>query len=216
MLGKMMLASVILAMSVCTINAQNEATNWLFGQGAQIKFNPTPTATAVNTINTYEGSSSVSDSSGNLLFYTDGITVWNKSNLPMTGGTGLLGNPSSTHSALIVPCNCDKYFIFTTAAAETQYSDGLRYSVVDMTQSGGLGSVISQNNVLLAKAAEKIAGVSDGSGGLWVVAHSIGDNQFFSYHVVVNSDCRLNPQAAVVSRLAQAIQGELQILVKDK
>lgn len=207
MLRKMNLAAVVLAMAVCTINAQTAANNWLFGQGAGISFNPTPTATAVNTINTFEGSSSISDSNGNLLFYTDGTTVWNKSNLPMTGGTGLLGNPSSTHSALIVPCHCDKYFIFTTAAAETQYSDGLRYSVVDMTQSAGLGAVTSKNNVLLAKAAEKIAGVSDGSGGFWVVAHTIGDNQFFSYHVLANSDCKLSSQAAGSSAVGSSYSG---------
>ena len=71
-------------------------------------------------INSGEGSSSISDSNGQLLFYTDGVTVWDKNNAVMQNGTGLMGNGSSTQSALIVPCTCDKYFIFTTDAAENQ------------------------------------------------------------------------------------------------
>jgi hypothetical protein len=209
MLRKITLVLVILAMSVCAVNAQNAAKNWIFGQGARIDFNPTvPTPTVVTTINTNEGSSSISDASGALLFSTDGITVWNKNNnVPMTNGTGLLGNPSSTHSALIVPCSCDKYFIFTTDAAENQYANGLRYSVVDMTQSGGLGAVTSKNNLLLSKASEKIAGVSDGNGGFWVVAHTVGDNRFFSYHIGTGGDCTLRPEAARVSAVGANFSG---------
>jgi hypothetical protein len=210
MLRKLALTLTILATSVCTLNAQNAAKNWLFGRGARIDFN-TSTPTSVSTINTTEGSSSISDSNGNLLFYTDGVTVWNKSNLPMTGGTGLMGNSSSTHSALIVPCNCDKYFIFTTDAAENQYANGLRYSVVDMTQSGGLGAVTSKNNLLLAKAAEKVAGVSDGQGGSWVVGHNMGDAQFYAYHIKAGNDCALNPspQAATtkISKVGSVYSG---------
>jgi hypothetical protein len=205
MLRKMTLIAVILALSVCTINAQNAANHWIFGKGAKIRFNPGPTVTAVTTINTGEGSSSISDSNGNLLFYTDGMTVWTKTDAVMTNGTGLLGSPSSTHSALIVPCSCDKYFIFTTDAKENEYTNGLRYSVVDM--SGGSGTVTSKNSLLLAKASEKIAGISDGSGGFWVVAHTIGDDRFFSYRIAPNRDCKLNPQAAIISAIGAKFLG---------
>ena len=206
MLLKLVLASLILTVSVCPIHAQNAANNWISGRGFRIQFTPGPTPTALTTINTGEGSSSISDSNGNLLFYTDGITVWNKNNLTMTNGTGLFGNSSSTHSALIVPCSCEKYFIFTTDAAETQYNNGLRYSVVDMAQSGGLGAVTSKNNLLLPKASEKVAGVSYGN-GFWVVGHEMGTNRFFSYNIVANSDCQLNPQAARISAVGATYSG---------
>ncbi len=63
MLRRMTLVSVILAISVCTINAQNAAKNWISGRGVRIDFNPTiPTPSVVTTINTIEGSSLPMDS----------------------------------------------------------------------------------------------------------------------------------------------------------
>src|SRR5258707_4122524 len=209
MLKRMMLASAVLAISVCTINGQNAANNWFFGHGARIQFNPGPIATAVTTIDAGEGSSSISDSSGKPLFYTDGITVWDKNNTPMPHGFGLKGNFSSTQSALIVPCSCDKYFIFTTDAEEDGYSNGLQYSVVEINLNinSGLGDVTTKNVQLLANASEKLAGVSDGSGGFWVVAHKMATNQFFAYHIVAGSDCTLNPQPATISAVGSSYLG---------
>lgn len=208
MIRKMTLVLAVFALSLWNVNAQKAANNWYFGNHARIDFNTTaPTATAVTTINTSEGCSAISDSNGNLLFYTDGMSVWDKNDAPMTGGSGLDGNSSSTHSALIVPCSCDKYFIFTTDCAENHYAKGLRYSVVDMTQGGGLGAVTSKNNILLANASEKAAGLADGSGGFWVVAHEMGSNQFFSYHIVAGSDCTLDPKAAIISKVGSTYSG---------
>ncbi|MFD2433230.1 hypothetical protein ACFSO9_06510 [Mesonia maritima] len=102
-------------------NAQGEANNWYFGQNAGITFNTSPPSVLTDgQLNTNEGCSSISDVNGNLLFYTDGRTVWNRnhqimSNADYFGGNGLLGDPSSTSSGLIVPhpTNSDLYFIFT-------------------------------------------------------------------------------------------------------
>ncbi|GGE29598.1 T9SS type B sorting domain-containing protein [Psychroflexus planctonicus] len=101
--------------------SQGEANNWYFGQFAGVNFdtNP-PTALTDGQLSTIEGCSTISDSSGKLLFYTDGRTVWDREhnimpNADYFGGTGLLGDPSSTTSALIVPFpnQPDLYFIFT-------------------------------------------------------------------------------------------------------
>ncbi len=105
--------------------AQGEANNWFFGNGAGLVFDNltgtvTATSAAAGTINTSEGCSSISDVNGNLLFYTDGRNVWNRNyqimpNGNYNNGTGLLGDPSSTSSALIVPRpgNLDQFYIFT-------------------------------------------------------------------------------------------------------
>jgi hypothetical protein len=209
MFRRITLVVVMLGTLICSVNAQNAANHWIFGRGAKVRFTPGPTATVVPTINTGEGSSSISDSNGNLLFYTDGIKVWDKNNNQMPNGFGLKGSPSSTHSALIVPCSCNKYFIFTTSAAEppNRYADGLQYSVVDMNANSSLGDVVTTNVQLLPNASEKVAGVSDGSGGFWVVGHRMGSNQFFSYHIVTSSDCKLNPQAATISAVGATFLG---------
>ena len=109
----------------CILFAQGEASHWYFGNGAGIVFdittgNATAVDSAVNTIATTEGCSSISDANGNLLFYTDGRTVWDANyqimpNANYANGTGLLGDPSSTSSGLIVPKpnNPNQYYIFT-------------------------------------------------------------------------------------------------------
>jgi hypothetical protein len=197
---------------VCSNNAQNAAKNWVFGVKARIDFNgSSPAASTVPTIETNEGSASISDSNGNLLFYTDGIKVWNREHRQMPNGFGLTGNISSTQSALIVPCNCDKYFIFTTGAHENNFNGGFRYSVVNMAADGGFGDVQAKlkNTMLVVGASEKVAGVSDGNGGFWVVAHGIGDNRFYSYHIRAGSDCTLKtaPTISQVGSIYTNIQG---------
>ncbi len=105
--------------------AQEEASHWYFGNGAGLIFDVnagtvTATADASATIQTSEGCSSISDFNGNLLFYTDGRNVWDKNhnimpNANYNAGTGLMGDPSSTSSGLIVPKpgNPNQYYIFT-------------------------------------------------------------------------------------------------------
>jgi len=185
----------------CACLNQNAANNWIFGNRARINFGGEPTFISVTpslaptAFNTMEGCSTISDTNGDLLFYTDGTTVWDKNGIAMPNGTGLMGNSTSTQSALIVPCSCDKYFIFTTDALENGYVNGLRYSVVDMTS--GVEDVISKNTLLLANASEKVAGVSDGSGAFWVVAHTMNDNNFYAYKILPDGTC--TPQPPVIS-----------------
>ena len=157
--------------------AQNEASFWYFGQNAGLRFDTTTgTVSAVTDgqLNTLEGCTSISDANGDLLFYTDGQTVWNRNHQIMQngnyfGGTGLLGDPSSTSSGLIVPKPEDptQYYIFTVdephhqnaAVFPNQFNgaydsggsvpgqddglnNGFNYSLVDMTLNGGLGDVV--------------------------------------------------------------------------
>ncbi|MBT8260099.1 MAG: PKD domain-containing protein, partial [Bacteroidia bacterium] len=122
---KKLFTLIILVFISIEINAQGEASNWYFGNGAGLIFDiNTGTVTAdnsaINTINTTEGCSSISDPNGILLFYTDGRNVWDANHQIMpngdyNAGLGLLGDPSSTSSAVIVPKpgNTDQYYIFT-------------------------------------------------------------------------------------------------------
>jgi hypothetical protein len=77
--------------------------NWYFGNTAGITFaSGAPVALTNGALVTTEGCASMSDDLGNLLFYTDGVTVWNRNHLPMTNGTLLNGHASSTQSGIIV------------------------------------------------------------------------------------------------------------------
>jgi hypothetical protein len=92
--------------------------NWVFGQGAGLSFassNPAPLSGFA--INTGEGCASISDANGNLLFYTDGMKVWDHTHTQRV--INLSGNSSSTQSAIIVPnpANSSEYYIFTADGA---------------------------------------------------------------------------------------------------
>ena len=84
--------------------AQGEADNWYFGENAGVNFSTgSPVVLTDGQLNTTEGCSTISNSSGDLLFYTDGITIWDRDHNIMPNGTDLSGDPSSSQSAIIVP-----------------------------------------------------------------------------------------------------------------
>ncbi len=85
------------------IFSQGEANIWYFGINAGIDFNSgSPVALTNSQMITDEGCAVLSNASGQLLFYTDGSTVWNKNHQVMQNGSGLLGHYSSSQSATII------------------------------------------------------------------------------------------------------------------
>lgn len=160
--------------------AQQEEYNWYFGINAGLDFSTTPpTATTNSAMSQWEGCAVASDRDGNLMFYTNGINVYNKNHQLMLNGSGLLGNNSSNHSAIIVshPGNKNRFYIFTTSYQGN--SNGLRYNIVDMTGDGGLGEIISKNNLLYTPSSEKILCVKHANGkDFWVLTHELNSNRF--------------------------------------
>lgn len=166
--------------------AQNESNIWYFGGQAGVDFNGDTPATLNNgQMNTLEGTATISNSSGQLLFYTNGEKVWNRNHELMSNGTDLKGNSSSSQSCIIIPKpdSQNLYYIFTTD--EFGNSNGLRYSEVDMSLANGFGNVNSNKNILLAApTCEKLTAIrKSDSSGFWIVAHDYGSNKFMSYSV---------------------------------
>jgi hypothetical protein len=63
-------------------------TNWYFGNGAGITFNSgMPVALTNGALTTTEGVATISDNSGNILFYTNGLTVYNRYHIFMVNGS---------------------------------------------------------------------------------------------------------------------------------
>lgn len=170
--------------------AQGEANIWYFGSYAGVDFNGgSPVALTNGALSTGEGCASICNRNGNLLFYTDGITVWNRNHAVMTNGVGLLGDPSTAQSAVIVPKPGapTHYYIFTVAAQGNP--GGFCYSEVDMTQNGGLGDVIvaTKNTQLFTPSAEKCTAVKHANGiDVWVIGHGIYNNTYYAYLVTCN------------------------------
>lgn len=176
-------------MVVLPLSAQRETANWYFGNNAGLDFNSgVPQVLTDGQIATTEGCSTVSDISGNVLFYTNGVEVWNKNHNRMQNGGGLLGSISSSQSAVVVPniSNPNIYYVFTADVVQSYLSggsgNGFNYSIIDMSLNGGLGSVINKNINLLSQGSEKVTAVSSLDGtGFWVVTHK--QNKFYAYKV---------------------------------
>ena len=176
---------LLLITSLCY--GQKEAAFWYFGINAGVDFNSgVPKAVLDGQLKTNEGCATISNNNGELLFYTDGITVWDKNHDVMLNGQGLLGNPSSTQSAIIVPKPNSNtiYYIFTVTSVGG--ADGLRYSEVDLDLNNGSGAVNSNKNILLAKpCAEKISAVQHANGSdFWVVTHSWNSSDFLTFKII--------------------------------
>jgi len=163
--------------------AQKEANMWYFGNNSAIDFNSgSPVVLTNSAMAQFEGESSISDANGSLLFYTDGMSVWNANHQVMPNGTGLGGNASTTQSALIVqqPGSATLYYVFT---ADAQLApNGYNYSIVDMSLNGGLGDVTVKNTLIYTPSSEKLAGVGKpNSTDVWVITHSPNNNNFEAY-----------------------------------
>jgi hypothetical protein len=185
MLNKFYFLAVLLAAST-RLFSQHYADKWYFGGKAAIDFTGgAPVALATSEMTAGEGSASIADpSTGALLFYTDGITVWNADNAVMPNGTDLMGGLSSTQPALIVPKpeSDNEFYIFTTD--QIGGSLGLRYSIVDRTLDGGNGDVTTKNVLMTTPVTEKITAVQQpGTVNVWLLAHGWDDNAFYAYRI---------------------------------
>lgn len=173
-------------------HAQRRAWNWYFGDQAGVTFrNGIPEPLDDGVIATEEGCAAISNpANGDLLFYTDGVTVWDRDHSPMPNGMGLNGDASTSQSAMIVPIpgSTDRYVIVNPAPI-TSADPGskclcLMYSVVDMSLRGGLGDVIEKNTLLDDDVTEHLAATADcNEGGWWVIARRRSSPEFVSYHL---------------------------------
>lgn len=159
---------------------------WYFGYNAGLNFNSgSPVSVNNSQITTTEGCSSIADANGNLVMYTDGITIWDRTHTPMPNGIGLLGDPSSAQSGIIVPKpgNLNIYYVFTVAVEGS--ASGICYSEVNMTLNGGNGDVTANKNIfLIGPSSEKLTAVKHANGqDIWVVTQTDGTNDFYAFLV---------------------------------
>ena len=173
--------------------AQKENNIWHFGERAGVDFNSgAPVPLYNSAIETFEGCASICDANGEILFYTNGVTVWNKKNIIMDNGYNLDGSVYATHSATILKCPGEEnlYYIFTIGDREgtdEEYFDKCKYSTVDMSKDGGLGSVIEKNVPLVDFCTEKFVIVRhQNPDEYWAVGHYWDTDEFWALHITNN------------------------------
>jgi hypothetical protein len=180
---------------------QNEAINWPLGPVAGLTFKS-------GTAEMFEGgaiaatsvAAAISDANGNLLFYTDGASVWDKTHKIMPNGKALGGSGYSARVQICPkPGDPSKYYIFTTSVTFNWGvpNDVARYSEVDLCLNNGLGDVVTatKNIPLTSVTATRGAIVKHANGtDYWVTFHRWESNQFYSFKVTSNG---VNPTPVV-------------------
>ena len=174
--------------------SQGEWNQWRFGQFAGLDFNAIPpvsiSGSAMQTTSQFPVS--VSDSLGNLLFYSDGGFVWNKNNTIMPNGAGLNGFLSTYHGVFSVKSlsNPKIYFLFYIPLYGNSpiMPQGLYYSVIDMQLNGGLGAIIIGMKNIPIPGGENVAPWMSGTRhsnnrDAWLVVRNVVPNQYLSYKI---------------------------------
>lgn len=167
--------------------SQGEANNWYFGYNAGLSFNTDPPLSMSDgKIKTNEGTAIISDGSGQLLFYTDGVTVWDRNHTITPNGMGLNGSFTSTQSAIIVPRpgSNAQFYIFTVDFEGG--INGVQFSLFDLSLNSGNGDVADgQKNIkLVSPTCEKITAVQHfNKRDFWVLTAKYNSDTIYSYLV---------------------------------
>ncbi|MEM0939616.1 MAG: PKD domain-containing protein [Bacteroidota bacterium] len=156
---------------------------WYFGERAGIDFNNGAIAILDgNNQDAEEGCATISDVNGDLLFYTNGVTVWNREHDVMVNGDDIGGDLLSAQNSLIMPFGGDQtmFYIFTTEQVYGDDEYALKYAIVDMKEDSSFGKVIIKNVKIMENSTERITG-SGFTGNDLIVAHEFGNNTFRTF-----------------------------------
>lgn len=158
------------------------ANIWYFGNNAGIDFNamPDPPVAIDGPLVTPAGTSVISDRNGQVIFSTDGYSIYDKTGLDITPPGGIGGQNTATQSALIIPVPGDEtlYYIFTTQEIYGTGTFELRYSLFDLKLNNGVGGLAEYNQLLFSPSTERITGNEN-----WLIAHEYGNNSFRAYRI---------------------------------
>ncbi len=184
------------------LNAQNRNSVWCFGDSAGIDFrvpaSPIPISTSMDTRGTC---ASISDSTGNLLFYTGTSAngswtpngeVFNSNHQLMLNGNDIYAT-GFYDELMIIPKPSSRFLYYIFSINTYVFNPvGTFYSVVDMSDDSGRGSVIEKNVQI---AGDSLCGamtaVKHGNGrDWWIITKGYstnGDSTFYEYLVTPDS-----------------------------
>ncbi|MCC6578671.1 MAG: hypothetical protein IT228_15125, partial [Flavobacteriales bacterium] len=180
-------------------------------------------STAVRTIDYKRTNTNITDASGNLLFSTNGAYIANATGDTLLNGTGL--NPSNytslypeglhiSQACLILPKPDAPgiYYLFHGTLDDQigQYAQNLYLTTIDMSLDGGLGGVVTKNEVLISDTLNmgKITAVRHANGrDWWVFCHKQNTNIF--NRLLVTPDGTSGPDQQAIGILRYADIGQV-------
>lgn len=182
---------VFVSIGYCAFGQFNTRQNsqWTFGYHVGLDFNSGSPAFFDAGIWSKEGTATVCDKAGALLFYFDGRSVYNRMHDVTPNGVSIVPFPtvSTTQGALAVQRigNASQYYLFSIESIESTGQGRLMYSLFDMTLDGGLGDVVSglSGMPLADSCSEKMIAIPGNSCGIWLVTHRDSADEFRVYRI---------------------------------
>lgn len=155
--------------------AQKEARNWVFGEFLHFEIDQGIFKELPNPkLKSEEGSASISDSAGNLLFYTNGIDVYNRLHNRLASIQTLNSFLSCAQSSVFIKKNQFEYYLITNNG-----QSGLYYSLIDLRLNNGLGEFTLTNQRLWCSVTEIMTTCYHANGrDTWLIVHE-GDGDTF-------------------------------------
>ena len=193
--------------SLFSINAysQGEFNNWYFGQHAGLNFSSGSPVVLNNCSPLFfcqQTTATVSDSTGNLLFYADFVDVFNRNHAIVPNGNGLYCDHNSSQPVFPVQKLDDDsaYFLFTIDASPNilvPNPHGFTYSVIDMRLDGGLGDIVSGEKNLPVPGGGHTSVMLSGTRhhnnhDAWIVVRRFDTTNYLSY-LITNSGINTVP-----------------------
>jgi hypothetical protein len=177
--------------------SQNQGNIWVFSDSAALDFNTgTPVPLFGTGVVSRNANTSISDTGGNLLFYSGAYTeinngaweagVFNQYNQLIQNGTGIYCNSSLTQSILLLPFvnDTNKYYLFTNRSNASIPDNKIYYSVIDKMANSDSGAVFLKNMLLpgINDMSGHMQAVRHGNGiDWWLITHKGNGNQYYIY-----------------------------------
>lgn len=202
-----------------TIYAQKHDNIWFVGHGfygitsAKLDFTAPMLVDTINrNMPMFRSSVSMSDSLGNLQFYTNSIYIHNAQYQLMQNGDNLnpgqIANDNAQYGyamtegsiAIPHPKQYNKYYLFhqstTYASAAIGLGENLYYTLIDMNANNGLGRVEKKNQLLISDSicSGQLEMVRHGNGKDWWLIQALGGSDGFYKFLITEDTIILMPK----------------------
>ena len=220
----------LLLMQLYTLTALGQEIKrsnfWIIGSQPVVKYNFNNSLQIDTVINTSlssspycilsASSSVVSDTNGQLLFFSNGFILYDSKGYAMDSGiyvncpqgkvlANYYGMSPFDQTSIILPKKGNTYYVFSAGMSDSVANnyinhiktefDVLNYSVVDMDSNGGLGKVVQKNVVLADKQHyhfTQLSAVKHSNGkDWWLVKADCNNNRYQEF--LVKEDTILGP-----------------------
>jgi gliding motility-associated-like protein len=201
-----------------------EGNIWFFGDHAGVDFNPgTPPVFLqggqIFSFSESVGSSVISNNNGELLFYSNSMTLWNRNHNVMYNGSDMGYYCGSGGVIIPSPGQDSMYYYFNFFLnLPDQFNYTLQYSLIDMRLEGGLGGVVTNQKkipiedgmtsfITAVKAADNES--------YWVISHTSKNDTYHSFKVDATG-ININPIISAIGQTPTTPTGRLKVSPNGK